>query len=119
MRKGAIDFLAKPINGAQLLERIQTALEISLAHRQATAARSSFEARLSKLTVREREVLDLVFAGKVNKEIASQLKISSRTIEGHRSRIYLKVGVNSMLELAQLAVRAGVSISDVSSQVSI
>ena len=113
MRQGAIDFLSKPINGAILLERVQTALEINLSQRQARAARSSFEARLSKLTLREREVLDLVLAGKVNKEISSQLQISSRTIEGHRSRIYLRVGVSSMLELAQLAARTGVPLAEI------
>ena len=113
MRLGAFDFLSKPVNGALLLKRVQAALEINHNQRQAHADRLSFEARLARLTLREREVLRLVLAGNGNKEISNQLQISLRTIEGHRARIYLKAGVNSILELAQLASRAGVSLTEI------
>ena len=103
MRQGAIDFLAKPVNGA---------LEIYRLHYEADNKRRLFLARLHKLTPREREILACAISGKSTKEISVDLQISFRTIEGHRARIYLKTGVSSLLELAQQAALAGVSLSD-------
>ncbi|TRZ69171.1 MAG: PAS domain S-box protein [Rhodocyclaceae bacterium] len=80
--------------------------------RQAEAARHVFEARLSKLTPRERVVLAFAIAGMPNTVIATRLQISLRTVEGHRARIYLKTGVSSLLELSQQAAAAGVSLID-------
>jgi two-component system response regulator FixJ len=113
MRKGAVDFIAKPINGAVLLERVHSALESNRLQREASAARSLFEARLLKLTPREREVLVLALSGMPNKTISKQLDISVRTTEGHRTRIYLKLGVDSLIELAQQATLAGVPLTDI------
>lgn len=77
------------------------------------AIRRLFEARLLRLTGREREVLALAIVGMVNKDIANHLRISVRTIEGHRSQIYLKTGANSMLELAQQAVDARFALTGI------
>jgi FixJ family two-component response regulator len=111
MKRGAADFLTKPVNGALLVRQVRAAIEQDHRQRRVADAREQFEKRLLKLTLREREVLVLALAGKVNKEISSQLGISLRTIEGHRSRIYLKTGVTSMLELAQQAADAGVALT--------
>lgn len=108
LHKGAMDMLEKPIDGALLLQRVESALEINRVQRQADAARTLFEARLLTLTQREREVLVLALSGMVNKTIARELAISLRTIEGYRMQIYLKLGVSSLLELAQQA--AGVNL---------
>lgn len=111
MKLGAVDFLTKPINGELLLQRVQAALELNREQRESEAALQLFKMRLSKLTTREREVLALALSGMVNKKISSQLNISLRTIEGHRSRIFLKTGVGSLLELEQQAAKAGVTLA--------
>ena len=115
MRKGAVDFIAKPVNGAVLLERVHSALESNRLQRAASAARSQFEARLLKLTPREREVLVLALSGMPNKTISKELDISVRTTEGHRAQIFLKLGVDSLIELAQQATLAGVPLTDIAS----
>ncbi len=112
MRQGAVDFLAKPVNGALLLERVQSALALHRLQCEAQHQRSLFLGRLHKLTAREREILASALSGRTNKEISTGLRISTRTIEGHRARIYLKMGIGSLLELAQQAALAGVSLAD-------
>jgi two-component system response regulator FixJ len=115
VHKGAMDFLEKPINGALLLQRVESALEINRLHRLADAARALFEARLLTLTQREREVLVLALSGMVNKVIAKELQISLRTIEGYRVQIYLKLGVSSLLELAQQAASVNMPLNAIAS----
>jgi len=115
VRKGAVDFLEKPIKGALLLERVEIALEINRLRRQADTARTLFEARLLTLTQREREVVVLALSGMVNKTIAKELAISLRTIEGYRMQIYLKLGVTSLLELAQQAAGVNMSLNELAS----
>lgn len=115
LRQGAIDFMLKPANGALLLERVQSALKLDRNRREASHARRQFASRLQKLTTREREILAYALAGKANKEISADLQIGIRTIEGHRARIYLKAGVNSLLELAQQAALADISLIEIAS----
>jgi len=115
VRKGAVDFLEKPINGALLLERVESALEINRERQQAEAAHALFEARLLTLTLREREVLVLALSGMVNKTMAKELAISLRTIEGHRMQISIKLCVSSLLELAQQAASVNMSLNDIAS----
>ena len=115
VNKGALDFLEKPINGALLLQRVESALDINRLHRQAVAARALFEARLLTLTQREREVLVLALSGMVNKTIAKELAISLRTIEGYRMQIYIKLGVTSLLGLAQQAASVNMPLNELAS----
>jgi two-component system response regulator FixJ len=115
VHKGAMDFLEKPINGALLLQRVENALEVNRLRRAAEAARALFEARLLTLTQREREVLVLALSGMVNKTIAKELQISLRTIEGYRMQIYLKLGVSSLLELAQQGVSVNMPLNAIAS----
>jgi len=110
MKNGAVDFMTKPINGELLLQRIQHAVEIDRLQRESEQARQLFESRLLKLTDRENEILCLALTGMSNRDISTRLKISMRTIEGHRSRIYLKLGVGSLVELSQQAADAGVNL---------
>ena len=79
--------------------------------RTAEAARSLFEKRLVKLSAREREVLLLALSGIDSREISSRLRISPRTVDGHRGRIYLKTDVSSLLDLSQQAADAGVALA--------
>lgn len=107
MQAGALDLLSKPINGARLVQKVRDALAVLASRQQAQALRSDIDSKLAKLTQRERQVLLLSLEGMPSREIAAALKISSRTIDGHRARIYLKTNVNSVLELVQLASRSG------------
>jgi FixJ family two-component response regulator len=113
IRKGALDLITKPVNGAVLLARVHSALEANRLQREARAARALFEARLLKLTQREREVLVLALSSMPNKTISSELGISVRTIEGHRSHIFLKLDIDSLVELAQQAASVGMPLSDI------
>jgi two-component system response regulator FixJ len=99
MKAGAVDFLEKPFDDGVLLDCIRRALERgSTADDQALAARET-RRRLAQLTDRERQVLDLIVAGKANKVIAYELAISPRTVEIHRSRVMEKMGASNLADL--------------------
>jgi PAS domain S-box-containing protein len=103
MREGAVDFLVKPVGSEALLESVGRALERS---GQPAAGREDM-GRLGQLTTRERKVIELVAAGLANKEIAYQLGISQRTVEGHRARAMHKLGVRTLAELVRLLLATG------------
>ena len=98
LKRGAFDFFEKPFNDNQLMDRVQEGLAGS---RQA-GEMAAVHARLATLSVREREVLDLILAGKMNKVVADQLGISMRTVEVHRAHIFDKMQVKTAVELAGL-----------------
>ena len=106
MQKGAVDFLEKPFNDQVLVDQIQKAIAEDAQIRQQRAEQEAVLARLALLTPREREVMDLVIAGKSNKVIASQLGISPKTVEFHRSHIMKKMKVGSVAELVALVISA-------------
>lgn len=98
LKRGAFDFFEKPFNDNKLMDRVQEALAAS---RQASAA-AQVHARLQTLSIREREVLDLILEGNMNKVIADKLGISMRTVEVHRAHIFDKMNVKTAVELARL-----------------
>ena len=101
MKAGALDFLEKPFDDKVLLDSVRRALErASSAGDQADAARDA-QTRLALLPDREREVLDLIVAGKANKVIAYELSISPRTVEIHRSRVMEKMGASNLADLVR------------------
>ena len=102
VKKGAYDFIEKPFNDNELVNRVIEALGIDSARRAALASQASIASRVASLTAREREVMDLILAGKLNKVIADRLNIAIRTVEVHRAHIFEKMGVKSAVELAQL-----------------
>lgn len=109
VKKGAVDFLQKPFDDQVLLERVRQALELDAEKREAATRQAEFEARLARLTPREREVLELLIAGKGNKEVALQLGLSRKTVDIHRSHVMMKLGVDSLLEIAKMG---DISFSD-------
>lgn len=105
LKNGAHDFMEKPFDPADLVERIAGALATEARlHAEAEAARAVTE-RLASLSVREREVMDLMLAGRMNKQIADELGITMRTVEVHRARVLEKFAVRSAVELAQIVTR--------------
>jgi two-component system response regulator DctR len=98
LKRGAFDFFEKPFNDNQLMDRVEEALAQSRLAGEGAAVRE----RLATLSAREREVLDLILAGKLNKVVADQLGISMRTVEVHRAHIFDKMQVSSAVELAGL-----------------
>jgi FixJ family two-component response regulator len=102
MKAGAADFIEKPFNPQQLVERIHTCLEADTQAFAEAQRRREAEALLRQLTSREREVLDLLVSGKPSKVIASALGISEKTVDVHRSNVMRKTGTRSVAELVQL-----------------
>ena len=102
MQKGAFDFIQKPFRDQDLLERIGEALNADRRERSERARRSDVATRLEKLTDREREVLELVVAGKPNKVIAYELGVSQRTVEIHRARVMDKMRARSLADLVRM-----------------
>jgi two-component system response regulator FixJ len=105
MKAGAADFVEKPFVDETLLDAIEGACGRGGAAGAADAV--SEKARTAALSVREREVLELLMTGKQNKEVARDLGLSPRTVELHRARMLAKLGVGSLAEAVRLAVRAG------------
>ncbi|TFV90896.1 response regulator transcription factor [Oxalobacteraceae bacterium OM1] len=98
LKRGAFDFFEKPFNDNTLMDRVQEALATS----RKAAESAEAHIRLATLSAREREVLDLILAGKMNKVIADELGISMRTVEVHRAHIFDKMNVKTAVELARL-----------------
>src|SRR5512136_3483886 len=109
MKKGAVDFLQKPVNDEALLQAIQRALERHAAaqlHRQEV---ERIQARVQRLTSREREVLEYVIAGCLNKQIAGALQIAEATVKQHRGLVMHKMEVSSVPELVRQCEIAGIA----------
>jgi two-component system response regulator DctR len=102
IKKGAFDFIEKPFNDNELVDRVVAAIRLDEEQRQRHATADHRASRLDGLSSREREVMNLILAGKYNKVIADELGIAMRTVEVHRARIFEKMGVKSAVELAQL-----------------
>ena len=108
MREGALDFLEKPVQEAQLLSAIQRAMERATADERRRISRSDVEERLSRLTPRERQVCELVARGLLNKQIGVELGMSEKTVKVHRGRVMHKLEVSSVAALVRmLADRPG------------
>lgn len=111
MRNGAVDFLTKPVDEEELVRAIEMALQHDTVRRLARRQRDMTEGRLSTLTPREREVLDHVMNGRLNKQIASDLGTAEKTVKVHRARAMEKMHVRSVAELVRMVERARFGIS--------
>ena len=111
MKKGAADFLQKPFSDERLCALVRECLARSIdSHKLALDARD-LEERMERLTARERQVLERIVAGRLNKQIADDLSISIKTVEAHRSNIMEKLVARSMAELMRIAIRARVGLA--------
>ncbi|GAA5179064.1 oxygen response regulator transcription factor FixJ [Niveibacterium umoris] len=107
LKKGAVDFIEKPFNDQDMLRLIANCLEAERSERTQRRQDAETARRLDQLTTREREVLDLIVAGRLNKQIADDLGISIKTVEVHRARVMEKMDVSSLAELVQMVMSAG------------
>jgi two-component system response regulator DctR len=103
LKNGAFDFIEKPFNDNALVNRVLEALALDETQRRAAASVDTVKRQLAQLKPREKQVMERILAGKLNKVIADELNICMRTVEEHRSSLFRKMGVRKAVELAQLA----------------
>ena len=112
MKRGALDFLTKPVHDEDLLKAVHVAIEKDRLQRQTRAEVTEIQQRLATLTPREREVMEHVISGQLNKQTAADLGTVEKTIKVHRARVMEKMQVQSLAELVRLAERAGIGGSN-------
>ncbi len=106
LKKGAADFIEKPFSAEEMLQIIGNCLARESEEREHRRGQADTAQRLAQLTTREREVLDLIIVGKLNKQIADVLGISIKTVEVHRARVMDKMGVSTLASLIRRVVSA-------------
>ena len=107
LREGAFEFVQKPCRDQDLLDRIAEALRQDTENRERSAQLSEVRQRFESLSSRERQVSDMVVAGKANKVVAIDLGLSERTVEIHRARVMEKMGARSVAQLVRLNMLLG------------
>jgi FixJ family two-component response regulator len=105
MKAGAVDFLTKPVERDTLFAAVAQAIEADAAQRAARSNHSDLQGRYAQLTAREREVLELIVAGKLNKQIAGDLGIAERTVKAQRAQVMAKLGATNAAELGSIAAQ--------------
>jgi FixJ family two-component response regulator len=108
MKNGAIDVLVKPTTNADLIAAVQRAVERNRLAVEQRREKAEIDARVTSLTRREREVMMLVIAGKLNKQIADALGTAERTVKTQRALMLEKMGVRSVAQLVRLAEKSGI-----------
>lgn len=106
MKAGAVEFLVKPFQKEELLRAVKEAFALDRDWREQGAARKEIQARIQSLSPREREVMDMVTSGMLNKQIAAQLNISEVMVKTHRRNMMDKMKADSLAELVKLCERA-------------
>jgi two-component system, LuxR family, response regulator FixJ len=105
MRRGAVDFLQKPFDDQELLDRINQALDLDHSRREMQRELAAAQAKLDKLTPREHQVMERIVNGQANKVIAAELSLSERTVEIHRAKVMTKTGTSSLAELVTMVTK--------------
>jgi FixJ family two-component response regulator len=108
MKRGAVDFLTKPVDARELLGAIERAVAKTATVQRVQAGAADVQGRLTTLTPREAQVFALVVTGMLNKQIAAELGIVEKTVKVHRARVMEKMRAGSLAELVRLADRAGI-----------
>ena len=109
MKAGAVEFLTKPVRDQDLLDAIQLALAKDRARRDDETTLERLRADFDTLTAREREVMMMVVAGRLNKQIAADLRLSEATVKAHRGQVMRKMHAQSLAELVRIADRLALS----------
>ncbi len=108
MKDGAVDFLTKPVDAARLIAAVDQAIRLDVAARAERTIRRMIEKRLQTLTSRERQVMQLVIRGHLNRMIGVELGVGEKTVKVHRGRIMAKMGARTVPELVQITSRVGI-----------
>ncbi|MDR9776894.1 response regulator transcription factor [Rhizobium hidalgonense] len=109
MKAGAIEFLTKPLREQELLDAAYAGIELDCARRQQVALIAELQSRYDSLTPREREIMNLVVAGSVNKQIAAQIGLSEVTVKVHRGHVMQKMQARSLVDLVRMADSLGLT----------
>lgn len=109
MKAGAVEFLEKPFRDQDLLDAVEVALSRDRLRRAEVQALKALEARLETLTVRERQIMPLVAAGKLNKQIAAELGVTEITVKVHRGQMMRKMGARTLADLVRMADKLNLS----------
>jgi FixJ family two-component response regulator len=109
MKAGAVEFLTKPFHDQDLLDAIEAALEKDRARRADEKLVAELKKRFETLTARERQVMHLVVAGRLNKQIAAELGISEMTVKIHRGQVFHKMQAVSLPDLVRMADKSGIT----------
>jgi FixJ family two-component response regulator len=112
MKRGAVDFLTKPVDEGELLAAIRSGFDRSAELLRARKEIDGVRQRLSTLTPRETQVLEHIVRGRLNKQIAAELGTVEKTIKVHRGHVMHKMGVRTVAELVRLAGRVGISVGE-------
>lgn len=104
MKAGAIEFLTKPFQARELLNAVANALQLDRVRRHAEATRAALQERYNSLTPREREVMQHVVSGRLNKQIAAALNVGEKTVKFHRAHIMEKMMAGSLAALVKMAI---------------
>ncbi|ADG19457.1 FixJ family two-component response regulator [Paraburkholderia atlantica] len=112
MKGGAVDFLPKPVRDSLLLAAVERALARACVESRRRHEREEIEERMRHLTRREREVMELVVTGRLNKQVASDLGAAEKTIKIHRARVMEKMKARSIVELVHLVRKGGLCTAD-------
>ena len=108
MKAGAVDFLEKPFEDQELIDAVYKALEENRETMQAEAELRVIKERLDSLTSRQREVFEMVVSGKLNKQVASELGTSEKTVKAQRAQVMKKTHADSLADLVRLAEKMGI-----------
>jgi len=108
LQSGALDVLTKPVDSANLIRAVENALARSREIRLHQRELSELQERMKQLTAREREVMSWVITGRMNKEMASALQITERTVKAHRASVMTKMSAESVVDLLRIADRLGI-----------
>lgn len=112
MKQGAVDFLVKPVTEDVLFQALERAITRFRSEASSRHARDSILARFERLSVREREVLERVLQGRLNKQIAYELNISEKTVKAHRGRVMEKMEVSTVAQLVHLCDSVGIGVQE-------
>lgn len=108
MKAGAVNFLEKPFEDQQLIDAVYKALEENRDTKQTKAELRAIKERLDSLTSRQREVFEMVVSGRLNKQIASELGTSEKTVKAQRAQVMKKMHADSLADLVRLAEKMGI-----------